>query len=97
MNAAQFTKKLRMVAVIAWMGSLAVFLGLAWFGIVPFDDFLPFWALLAGAVPIAAFMRFNSAICEICGGRMKISSGYPRIVYRCTKCGVEVDTGISSD
>jgi tRNA(Ile2) C34 agmatinyltransferase TiaS len=48
-------------------------------------------------VPILVFMKRNTASCESCGGRMKISSGYPRIVYRCKQCGAEVNTGIHAD
>jgi hypothetical protein len=97
MNPIAYTKKLRRVAVVSWVGSLIVFLGLAWFCFLPFNEILPLLALLVGTIPIAAFILLNKAICESCGGQMKISSGYPRIVYRCKKCRSEIDTGIYSD
>ncbi|OPY06249.1 MAG: hypothetical protein A4E66_02269 [Syntrophus sp. PtaB.Bin001] len=97
MNPIEYTKKLRRLAVVSWVGSLVVFLGLAWFGFFPFNEILPLLALLVGTIPIAAFMLLNKATCESCGGQMKISSGYPRIVYRCKKCKSEIDTGIYSD
>jgi len=74
-----------------------VFLGLAWLHILPLNEFLPFLALLIGTIPIIIFVLLNKAICESCGGQMKISSGYPRIVYRCKNCKSKIDTGIYSD
>jgi hypothetical protein len=62
-----------------------------------FNEILPFLALLIGTIPIIIFVRLNKAICDSCGGQMKISSGYPRIVYRCKKCEAEIDTGIYSE
>lgn len=97
MNAVEYTKKMRMVATVSWVGSLAIILGLAWLGIIPYSDYLPFIALLIGTVPVLAFWKRNMVVCESCGGRMKISSGYPRIVFRCRQCGTDVDTRIHSD
>lgn len=97
MNAVAYTRKLRRVATISWTGSLLIFLGLAWLNVFPMNEVLPFLALGVGSVPIVFFMLGNKAVCESCGGKMKISSGYPRIVYRCRRCGSEVDTGIYSD
>jgi hypothetical protein len=79
------------------VGSLIVFLCLAWFQFIPFNEGLPFLALFFGIIPIIVFVVANKARCETCGGQMKISSGYPRIVYRCKKCRSEADTGITSD
>ncbi len=97
MNAIEYTRKLRGVSTVSWVGSLIVFLLLACLHIVPFNEFIPFLALFIGTIPIIAFVLLNKATCESCGGRMKISSGYPRIIYRCKKCKSEVDTGIYSD
>ena len=97
MNPVEYTKKLRRVATVSWLGSLAVFLILVWLKILPVSEFLPFSALLIGTIQIIIFVLLNKAICDSCGGQMKISSGYPRIVYRCKKCGSEINTGIYSD
>ena len=97
MNAIEYTQKLRMMATISWVGSLIVFLGLAWFDLLPFNELLPFLALAVGTIPIMLFMVLKKAVCESCGGQMKISSGYPRIVYQCKKCHAKIDTGIYSD
>lgn len=97
MNAIEYTKTLRRVATVSWVGSLAVFLGLAWLRILPLDETLPLLALLGGVIPIAVFMLKNKATCESCGGQMKISSGFPRIIFRCKTCGAEINTGIHSD
>lgn len=97
MNAVDYTRKFRSVATVSWVGALVIVLGLAWLGTIPYNDYLPFTALLIGTVPILVFMKRNTASCESCGGRMKISSGYPRIVYRCKQCGAEVNTGIHAD
>ena len=97
MNAIAYTKKLRLFATLSWGGSLIVCFGLAWFGFLPLNELLPFLALAVGTVPIILFMLMKKAVCESCGGQMKISSGYPRIVYQCKKCHAQVDTGIYSD
>lgn len=97
MNAVEYTRTLRRVAVISWIGSLALLLGLALLRVIPFNEFLPFIALTAGTAPIVLFMRRNRPVCETCGGSMKVTSGFPRIVYRCKKCGAETDTGLYSD
>lgn len=97
MNAIDYIKKLRRIAAIAWLGSLLFLLALAWLHVIPLNEFLPFVAIGIGSIPILAFMRKNRVRCEACGGQMKISSGYPRIVYRCTQCQAELDTGIYSD
>ncbi|MFH0992596.1 MAG: hypothetical protein V1799_21575 [bacterium] len=97
MNPVEYTKALRNIAAISWIGLLFVVLGLVWLEIIPFSEFLPFVVLIIGAIPIGWFMLRNKAHCETCGSEMKISSGFPTLVYRCKKCGVEVNTGISSD
>jgi len=97
MTAIEYTRKLRMMATISWVGSLIVFFALAWFGVLPLNEILPFLALAVGTIPIIVFMFLKKATCGSCGGGMKISSGYPRIVYRCKKCHTEIDTGIYSD
>lgn len=96
MNAIEYTKKLRRVATVSWVGSLLICLGLAWVHILPFNEALPVLALLIGTIPIALFVFTKKAKRESCGGRMKVSSGYPRIVYRCKKCRSHIDTGIYS-
>ncbi len=97
MNPLEYTKKLRRFATFCWLGSLIVFLCLALFHMIPFNEILPFLALGIGTIPIIVFVIRNKAKCESCGGQMKISLGYPRIVYRCKKCSSEVDTGVYSD
>ena len=97
MGPIEYTKKLRWLAMFSWVSSLVIFLGLAKLHIIPSNEALPFLALLVGSLPIAAFMLKNKAICESCGGQMKISSGYPRIIYQCKECQAIIDTGIYSD
>ena len=81
MNAVDYTKKLRRVATLSWVGSLIIFFCLAWFHLIPFNMLLPFMALIVGSFPIAVFIIKNTAHCESCNGQMKIISGCPRIVY----------------
>jgi DNA-directed RNA polymerase subunit RPC12/RpoP len=97
MNPIEYTHALRTVAYSSWIGLLIIALALVWLGIVPFSEYLPFVVLIIGAIPIGWFMLRNNARCETCGSEMKISSGFPVLVYRCKKCGAEVNTGISSD
>jgi len=97
MDAVTFVKRLRWVATASWLGALAAALGLARAGVVPSSPALPFLALAAGSVPIALFWMRAAPTCKACGARMRVSSAFPRIVYRCTRCGAEVHTGIHSD
>ena len=97
MNAVDYTRKLRRTATISWLASLFLVLGLSRLRVLPFNEFLPFLALLLGMIPIGIFVCRNGAVCEACGGQMKISAGYPKIVYRCRRCESEVQTGIHSD
>lgn len=97
MNAIEYTKKLRRIATVSWLGSLIILFGLAWLHFIPVNELLPFAALLIGSIPIVLFMINKKASCESCGDQMKIISGYPRIIYQCKKCGSKVDTGIYSD
>lgn len=97
MNAVDYTRRLRRITAVSWLGSLMVILGLVWLDSIPFHEFIPFLAILIGTIPIIGFVRTHKATCESCGGRMKISSGYPRIVYQCKKCKSEIATGVYSD
>jgi len=97
MNAIEYTRNLRRLSVVSWVGSLVFFLCLSWVKIIPLNEFLPFIALFIGTIPIVVFVMRNKVCCDVCGGHMKISSGYPRIVYQCKKCGGKIDTGIYSD
>lgn len=97
MSAVDDKKKSRRGALVSWIGSLAAMLFLGWLHLVPLDAFAPFVALASGSVFIVLFMRKNLARCRACGERMKISSDYPRIVYRGTQCHAEADTGTNSD
>jgi len=97
MNAIEYTRKLRRTATISWLASLLLVLGLSGLRVLPFNEFLPFIALLLGMIPLGIFICRNEAVCEACGGPMKISAGYPKIVYRCRRCQSEVQTGIHSD
>jgi len=96
-HAIEYTRKLRRTATISWLASLLLVLGLSGLRVLPFNEFLPFIALLLGMIPIGIFVGRNKAVCEACGGPMKISAGYPKIVYHCRRCQSEVQTGIHSD
>lgn len=97
MGPVEYVRKLRIVAGVSWLGSLGLLLFLAWLYIIPFNEFIPFIALVMGSIPVLIFMRRVKPICPLCGGEMKVSSGFPRIIYRCKRCQAEVNTGISSD
>ena len=97
MGPVEYVKKLRIVAGVSWLGMLGLLFLLAWLNVMPINEYTPFIALAMGFVPIILFMRRNRPMCPSCGGLMKVSSGFPRIIYRCTKCSVDINTGISSD
>jgi hypothetical protein len=97
MNAIEYTRKLRRTATISWLASLFLVFGLSGLRVLPFNEFLPFLALLLGMIPIGIFVFRNEAVCGACGGHMKIGAGYPKIIYRCRRCQSEVHTGIHSD
>ena len=97
MDPVEYTRRLRRTATVSWLAALCVMFALVWIGAVPSGAYLPFAALLLGAIPIAAFALRNRPSCQACGGRMRISAGYPRIVYRCRECGATLHTGIHAD
>jgi len=64
MNAIEYTRKLRRTATISWSASLFLVLGLSGLRVLPFNEFLPFLALLLGMIPIGIFGYRNQAVCE---------------------------------
>lgn len=97
MNATDATRRLRRFATISWLGALALVLLVAWSGRLPMSPWLPFLALALGGVPIAFFMARHRPTCSACGSPMRVSQGFPEIVYRCRSCGAESRTGIHPD
>lgn len=97
MNAAEYTRRMRKVATLSWLGSLALFFLLAAAGALAFGPYLPFLALAVGSGPIALFALRARPTCERCGGRVRIVQGFPRIVFACRACGARIDTGIHPD
>jgi predicted RNA-binding Zn-ribbon protein involved in translation (DUF1610 family) len=97
MNANEYVHRLRRTATLSWLAALAVVLSLAGLGVLSFHSGLPFLALLAGSPPIIHFMRRHHPSCASCGARMRFSSGFPYITFRCVRCGAEVDTRIHAD
>ena len=97
MNAAVYTVRLRRVATVSWLAALAVALVLTRLGLLRLGAFLPFAALLVGAIPIALFAARVHATCAACGGHLRIAVGYPRMIYRCRSCGAQERTGIHAD
>jgi hypothetical protein len=97
MNAVEYAKKFRRVAVISMLvvgvgAALTVFLR-----IVPLHDAVPFVAFAVGLIPIIGFAVTNRPVCDRCGGGMKLRSGFPNLVYECRQCKGVVDTGLPSD
>jgi len=97
MNATEYTRRLRWVATVSWLAALALALVMTRLGLLRLGAFLPFAALLVGAIPIVLFAWRTHAACAACGGRMRLVVGFPRIVYRCRACGAEEHTGIHAD
>lgn len=97
MDATAYTHRLRRVATWSWLGALALLLALAGLGVLPFHPALPFLALALGLVPILVFVGRERPSCPDCGGRLRVAVGFPRIVYRCPRCGRAVETGIHAD
>ncbi|MBM4117944.1 hypothetical protein FJ251_09415 [bacterium] len=97
MDATEYTHRLRRVATWSWLGALALVLLLAGLGLLPLHPGLPFLALALGLVPILLFVSRTRPTCPDCGGRLRVAVGFPRIVYRCPRCGREVATGIHAD
>lgn len=97
MDATAYTHRLRRVATWSWLGALVLVLALARLGVLPFHPALPFLALGLGLVPILVFVSRARPTCPGCGGRLRVAVGFPRIVYRCPRCGQQVATGIHAD
>lgn len=97
MNATDATRRLRRFATVAWLLALALVLIAARLGLLPMSPWLPFLALALGGVPIAWFVMRHRPVCRACGARMRVSQGFPEIVYRCRSCAGEERTGIHPD
>ena len=71
MNAIEYTRNLRRLSVVSWVGSLVFFLCLSWVKIIPLNEFLPFIAVFIGTIPIVVFVMRNKVCCDVCGGHIK--------------------------
>lgn len=85
------------MTVVSWLGATTVMLALAAAGALPLSPATPFLALALGTPPVALFVARRRVACERCGGRMRISTGFPRIVFRCRVHGEVSDTGVHAD
>jgi hypothetical protein len=97
MNALQYAKKFRRIGVASMLAAGVVSAILVFLRIVPFQECVPILALGIGLVPVILFHIKNKPVCDVCGGRMRIKSGFPNLVYQCQECKREVDTGMHSD
>jgi hypothetical protein len=97
MNAFEYVKKFRRIGVTSMLVAGAVAAALVGLGSVPFHEWVLILALAIGLLPVLLFHIKNKPVCESCGGRMRLKSGYPNLVYQCQECRGEVDTGMHSD
>ena len=96
MGPIEYINRFRMVATISWLGLLvaAIVLMLLW--IIPRSPIIPLIALGAGSIPIIIFKLFNKVECPRCKHKMKVTSGFPHIIYKCTRCAHVVNTNVDS-
>jgi hypothetical protein len=97
MNALDYSIKFRRVATVSLLVAAVGAAVLVALKFVAASEYVPFIAIAAGSIPIILFYARNEPICEKCSGKMKITSGFPHLVYRCRKCGDVVNTGMHSD
>jgi hypothetical protein len=53
-------------------------------------------AVAIGTIPILTFKLIYKVQCPRCKRKMKIISGFPHIIYECTKCQYVVNTNVYS-
>lgn len=97
MHPGTYVKRFRLVATISWIGFAIIAIALMLLSIVPRHEIVPFVALVVGTIPILVFKIFNKALCPRCKHKMKIFSGFPHIIYKCTRCSHIVNTNVYSD
>ena len=97
MDATGYTRGLRRVATLSWLGALALLFAAAAVGALPLAPWTPFAALLLGAIPILLWALTHRPTCARCGGRLRVVEGFPRIVFGCARCGQRLDTRIHAD
>ncbi len=97
MDATGYTRGLRRVATLSWLGALALLFAAAAVGALPLAPWTPFAALLLGAIPILLWALTHRPTCAQCGGRLRVVQGFPRIVFGCPRCGARIDTRIHPD
>ncbi|NWF89449.1 MAG: hypothetical protein HXY50_08295 [Ignavibacteriaceae bacterium] len=94
MTPERYVKTFRLVAAISWLGLGLTAIVLMIFAVIPRHEIIPLGALLLGSIPILIFKLFNKVECPRCKHKMKISSSFPNIVYKCSRCSHIINTGI---
>ncbi len=93
----KYIRKFRTVATISWLGFGFLAITLMILSVVPRIHIVPFVAIAVGTIPILAFKFMNKVECPRCKHKMKIHSGFPHVIYKCTKCEHVVNTNVYSD
>ena len=93
----KYVKRFRLTATISWLGFGILAIVLMLLSVIPRIAIVPFIALAVGTIPILIFKLFNKVECPRCKHKMKIHSGFPHIIYKCTRCDHIINTNVYSD
>jgi tRNA(Ile2) C34 agmatinyltransferase TiaS len=97
MDAKQYAKRFRVIGMVSFFFGAILAVIMVYCKLVATPELAIGIGLVLAIVPLVIFRMRNKPMCEKCGGKMKISKGFPNIVYKCKSCGEVVDTGLHSD
>jgi hypothetical protein len=97
MKAKQYAKRFRVIGMVSFFFGAVLAVIMVFCKLVTTPELAIGVGLVLAIMPLVIFRMINKPVCEKCGGKVKISKGFPNIVYQCNACGEIVDTGLHSD
>jgi hypothetical protein len=97
MNARQYAKTFRVIGMVSFFCGAIVAVILVRTKLIATEEIAIGLGLVSASIPLLIFWRKNKPVCDKCQGRMKLSQGFPMLVYKCEACGEVVETGLHSD
>jgi tRNA(Ile2) C34 agmatinyltransferase TiaS len=97
MEARRYAKRFRLIGMSSFFLGAIIAVMLISAGWVNAHELSIGIGLFVAILPLAIFRMKHRPLCEKCGQKMKISRGFPNIVYTCPSCKNVVETGLHSD
>jgi hypothetical protein len=93
----QYAKRFRLIGMVSFFFGAIIAVVLIYLKWISSNQLAIAIGLTLSILPLGISGMKNKPLCEKCGGRMKMSKGFPNIVYTCKSCEDVVDTGLHSD